>query len=73
MGPDTTLASFGVGPGAKVMVLGKKFDPSEDTDFQAVVKVKSKVHFHFLAFIEFHSSFVLFCCELMFFFSVRMS
>ncbi|KAG7167582.1 BAG family molecular chaperone regulator 1-like [Homarus americanus] len=35
---NMTLASYGVGPGMKVMVLGKKFDPEDDLNYQAVVQ-----------------------------------
>lgn len=36
---EATLASFGVGPGAKLMVLGKKHDQEDNASFQAVLKV----------------------------------
>ncbi|XP_042225009.1 uncharacterized protein LOC121868431 isoform X2 [Homarus americanus] len=36
---NMTLASYGVGPGMKVMVLGKKFDPEDDLNYQAVVQI----------------------------------
>ncbi|XP_064093742.1 BAG family molecular chaperone regulator 1-like [Macrobrachium nipponense] len=39
--PGITLAEYGISPGSKVMVLGKKFDPSEDTDYQAVVEIEN--------------------------------
>ncbi|XP_063609523.1 BAG family molecular chaperone regulator 1-like isoform X1 [Penaeus indicus] len=37
--PGVTLASYGIGPGAKVMVLGKKFDPEDDASYQAVAQI----------------------------------
>lgn len=37
--PGVTLASYGIGPGAKVMVLGKKYDPEDDASYQAVAQV----------------------------------
>ncbi|XP_069177084.1 BAG family molecular chaperone regulator 1 isoform X2 [Procambarus clarkii] len=36
---DITLATYGISSGTKVMVLGKKFDPEEDANFQAVVQI----------------------------------
>lgn len=38
---DVTLASYGIGLGSKVMVLGKRFNPEEDTSYQAVVQVRN--------------------------------
>ncbi|XP_068213107.1 BAG family molecular chaperone regulator 1-like isoform X2 [Palaemon carinicauda] len=39
--PGATLGAYGITPGCKVMVLGKRFDPSEDTDYQAVVEIEN--------------------------------
>ncbi|XP_071528609.1 BAG family molecular chaperone regulator 1-like isoform X1 [Panulirus ornatus] len=37
---NVTLASYGIGPGSKVMVLGKRFDPEEDANYQAIVQIE---------------------------------
>ncbi|KAK7071180.1 hypothetical protein SK128_027740 [Halocaridina rubra] len=38
---EKTLISYGINPGAKIMVLGKRFDPSDDADYQAVVTIET--------------------------------
>lgn len=37
---EASLASYGVGPGAKLMVLGKKHEPEDSATFHAVLKIE---------------------------------
>ncbi|KAK8748928.1 hypothetical protein OTU49_015601 [Cherax quadricarinatus] len=36
---NVALATYGISSGAKIMVLGKRFDPEDDANYQAVVQI----------------------------------